>query len=110
MRSPVVTPFGKCVTTDIAFPWMAIPTSLAAAAEVKGLRIGSSLDMTNRLELAISERFAFAGGHEFGSAGAYERLVGRAHFAIDPKAAVQKGITDLEHAALDGEGRVRFAA
>ncbi|HKX07744.1 MAG TPA: alpha/beta hydrolase domain-containing protein [Stellaceae bacterium] len=66
--------------------------------------------MTNHIQIRISERGPFAGGHEFGSTGAYERLVGRAHFAIDPKAPAQRGITDLEHAAVDAEGRVRFAA
>ena len=51
--------------------------------------------MTNLIELKITERGPFAGGHEFGTVGAYERLVGRAHFAVDPKASAQKGITDL---------------
>src|SRR5262249_43935509 len=36
--------------------------------------------MTNLIELRISEREPFASGREFGSVGAYERLVGRAHF------------------------------
>src|SRR6266849_5463404 len=66
--------------------------------------------MTNLIEIKISERRPFAGAHEFGSVGAYERLVGRALFAVDPKAPAQRGITDLEHAPVDGEGRVRFAA
>jgi hypothetical protein len=66
--------------------------------------------MTNLIELKISERGPFAGGHAFGAIGAYERLVGRAHFAVDPEAAAQKGITDLEHARVDGEGRVPFVA
>ena len=44
--------------------------------------------MTNRIEIEITERFAFAGGLAFGAAGAYERLKGRAHFAVDPKAPV----------------------
>ena len=55
--------------------------------------------MTDLIELKISDHAPFADGHEFGSTGTYERLVGRAHFAIDPTAAAQRGITDLEHAA-----------
>src|SRR5579864_9658487 len=66
--------------------------------------------MSNLIEIKIGERGDFAGGHTFGPAGAYERLVGRALFAIDPKAPAQKGITDLEHAPVDAEGRVHFAA
>src|SRR6516165_8924542 len=64
--------------------------------------------MTNRVELSISERFAFADGHEFGAVGAYERLNGRAHFAVDPQAAAQQGITDIENAPTDRDGLVRF--
>ena len=64
--------------------------------------------MTNRLDLSISERFAFADGHKFGSVGAYERLVGRAHFAIDPSAPAQQGVTDLDKAPTDAAGLVHF--
>jgi hypothetical protein len=64
--------------------------------------------MTNRVELSISERFAFADGHEFGAVGAYERLNGRAQFAVDPQAAAQQGITDIENAPTDRDGLVRF--
>jgi hypothetical protein len=64
--------------------------------------------MTNRLDLSISERFAFADGHEFGSVGAYERLVGQAHFAIDPSAAAQHDVTDLDKAPTDAPGLVHF--
>ena len=65
--------------------------------------------MTNRVELAIAERFLFAGGQEFGSVRVYERLVGRAHFAVDPHAPAQRGITDIEKAPTDAGGFVRFA-
>jgi hypothetical protein len=64
--------------------------------------------MTNRLDPSITERFAFADGHEFGSVGAYERLVGRAHFAIDPSAPAQHGVTDLDKATTDAAGLVHF--
>ena len=64
--------------------------------------------MTNRIELSISDRFPFAEGHEFGAVGPYERLVGRAHFAVDPDAPAQHGITDLDKAPIDAEGLVQF--
>ena len=64
--------------------------------------------MTNRIELSITERFSFADGYEFGSVGAYERLVGRAHFAVDPGAPAQRGITDLDKAPTDTAGLVHF--
>jgi hypothetical protein len=62
----------------------------------------------NRVELSISERFAFADGHEFGAVGAYERLVGRTHFAVDPQAPGQRGITDIDKAPVDADGLVHF--
>ena len=64
--------------------------------------------MTNRVELSISERFPFAGGHEFDAAGAYECLVGRAHFAADPHVSAQQGITDIDKAPVGAEGLVNF--
>jgi len=60
--------------------------------------------MTNRVELSVAGRFPFADGHEFGAAGAYVRLVGRAHFAVDPHAPAQQGITDIDKAPTDAEG------
>jgi hypothetical protein len=64
--------------------------------------------MTNRVELSIAERFSFADGHEFGPAGSYERLVGRAHFALDPHVPAHHGITDIDKAPTDSDGLVRY--
>jgi hypothetical protein len=66
--------------------------------------------MTNAVELRITERGAFADGHAFGESGAYERLVGRAHFAVDPRADAQAGIVDLDKAPRNAAGLVEFAA
>jgi hypothetical protein len=43
--------------------------------------------MTNETDLRIAERVAFAEAHAFGNTGAYQRISGRAHFAVDPRAA-----------------------
>ena len=64
--------------------------------------------MTNRVELSIAERFRFADGHEFAAVGAYERLVGRAYFAVDPGAPAQREITDIDNAPVGAAGLVRF--
>jgi hypothetical protein len=66
--------------------------------------------VTNEIELKIVERGVFAEGHEFGAAGPYERLLGRAHYAVDPKAAPQAGIVDLDKAPVNADKRVEFAA
>jgi hypothetical protein len=66
--------------------------------------------MTNTVEIRVAERGPFAEGHQFGDAGAYERIVGRAHFAVDPEAAAQTGIVDLDKAPRNEQGLVSFAA
>jgi hypothetical protein len=66
--------------------------------------------MTKSVEIRIAERGAFAEGHAFGESGAYERLVGRAHFAIDPRAEAQAGVVDLDKAPCNKHGLVEFAA
>ena len=66
--------------------------------------------MTNRIEIRISERGPFADGHAFEASGAYERLTGRAHFAVDPQAPAQSGIVDLDKAPRNAAGLVEFAA
>ncbi|MFN4089292.1 MAG: alpha/beta hydrolase domain-containing protein [Alphaproteobacteria bacterium] len=66
--------------------------------------------MTNRIELRIAERTPFADGNGFGGVGPYERLWGRAHYAIDPAAPAQAGIVDIDRAERGTDGLVRFAA
>jgi hypothetical protein len=66
--------------------------------------------VTNRITLELSAPTAFAGGHAFGDTGAYERLRGRAHFAVDPLAPAQAGVTDIQLAPRDAEGLVHFSA
>ncbi|HET7880541.1 MAG TPA: alpha/beta hydrolase domain-containing protein [Acetobacteraceae bacterium] len=66
--------------------------------------------MTNRIELRIDECIPFAGGHPLGDVGTYERLSGRAHFAVDPRAVAQADVVDLDKAPVDLAGLVRFAA
>ena len=57
-----------------------------------------------------SEQTAFAPGTEFGQAGAYEKLRGRAWFALDPEAAANAPIADLKLAPRNNRGLVIFSA
>src|SRR6476659_8484545 len=66
--------------------------------------------MTNRLELSIAERASFAEGRPFEGAGVYERICGKAHFAVDPTSKAQTGIVDIDKAARDARGLVHFTA
>ena len=61
-------------------------------------------------ELAIAKRSSFASGERFGDVGAYELLEGTAHFAVDPRNARNRGITDLDLAPRNGQGNVEFSA
>lgn len=66
--------------------------------------------MTNKITLEIVDRRPFAGGHEFGETGAYERLRGWAHHAVDPKAPGQVDVTDIDNAPVNADGLVEFSA
>ena len=49
-------------------------------------------------------------GKAFGDAGAYEKLIGKVHFAVKPEAAANKLIVDLDKAPRNAAGEVEFSA
>ncbi len=61
-------------------------------------------------QVEILSREAFARGTEFGSAGAYEKVRGRAWFALDPNTVANATIADIKLAPRDNRGLVRFSA
>jgi hypothetical protein len=63
----------------------------------------------NQVRLEIEHREPFAGGVSFGEMGAYERLLGKAHFAIDPAEDGLPYICDLDLAPRNAEGMVEFS-
>ncbi len=60
------------------------------------------------IELTPHERIVFADGHAFDATGPYERLKGRARFAVDPLAPAQASVVDLGLAPRGADGLVRF--
>lgn len=58
----------------------------------------------------IDECVAFADGIRFGNVGAYERLTGRVHFAVDPRDEAYAQVVDLDKAARDAQGLVEFTS
>ncbi|MGI8856639.1 MAG: alpha/beta hydrolase domain-containing protein [Thermomicrobiales bacterium] len=60
--------------------------------------------------LEIRARGAYADGVAFGAAGAYERIDGTIHFAVDPAHPANALIVDLDKVARDADGRVEFSA
>jgi hypothetical protein len=61
-------------------------------------------------KVEIRSRRPFAEDVDFGAAGAYERLDGTIHFAVDPALAANTAIVDLDRAQRDPTGRVHFQA
>jgi hypothetical protein len=60
--------------------------------------------------VSILSRSLIADGQEFGPAGAYEKLVGRIEFALDPAHPRNRAIVDLELAPRGTDKRVYFSA
>jgi hypothetical protein len=73
----------------------------AALSDVAGAAV-------ERIE--IVERQYVAGGAAFGESGAYEKIRGRAWFALDPQALANAAIADLALAPRDMRGLVTFGA
>ena len=62
------------------------------------------------IRFEITERVPFAGGHSFGEVGPYEKIVGRAHFELDPALRQNEAVVDLKLAPRNAAGRVEFWA
>jgi hypothetical protein len=59
--------------------------------------------------ITVSDIADFAGGHEFGTVGAYLRIRGVARGVLDPNAAENAGIVDLDKAPRNAAGLVEYA-
>lgn len=59
--------------------------------------------------IEVTERVPFAPGISFGASGAYEKIRGVAYYALDPRAAANAAIVDLQRAPRDQRGRVLFS-
>lgn len=60
--------------------------------------------------LQIDKREIVADGQAFGSAGAYEKLTGRAYFEADPTHPRNANVFDIDQARVNAHGRVEFSA
>src|SRR5579864_928802 len=58
----------------------------------------------------VTERSEVLGGASFGSAGPYERIAGKVHFAVDLKLAPNRIIADVDLAPRNAEGKVEFSS
>jgi hypothetical protein len=62
------------------------------------------------VRLRIERREVVLNGRAFGAAGSYEKLIGRADFALDPAAPANALIVDLKLGPSNGRGEVESSA
>jgi len=62
------------------------------------------------VRLRVERREVVLGGRAFGQAGSYEKLVGKAEFAVDPSMLANGMIVDLRLAPRNARGEVEFTA
>jgi len=84
--------WAACLTLVVAFGLTTTPLSAAVA----------------RFE--IESRTPFANGESFGDVGAYERIVGKVYYAIDPALRQNRTIVDLDLAPRNADGKVEFSS
>lgn len=60
--------------------------------------------------IEITSRTDLANGKEFGLAGAYEKLIGKVYFAVDPNDPHNKMIVDVGKAPRNAQGLVEFSS
>jgi hypothetical protein len=70
--------------------------ALTARADVSRIDVKTREDVLN--------------GKAWGSAGAYERIIGTVHFTVDPKNAHNKAIPNIENAPRNAQGMVEYTA
>ena len=64
----------------------------------------------SEIRFDIQECVPFDDGQTFAEAGAYERLTGRVHFAVDPLHPAYTQVVDLDKAPRNAKGLVEFAS
>ena len=58
----------------------------------------------------VERRGDIADGRSYGTVGAYERVAGRIHFAVDPANPANRIVTDIDYAPTNSAGLVEFSA
>ena len=72
--------------------------------------MGTSPVWADVTRLRIERREVILNGKSWGAAGAYEKLIGKVDFALDPKLPQNQIIVDLDLAPKNAQGLVEFSA
>jgi hypothetical protein len=78
---------------------------IGTLALVALLSISASAEVA---KIEVVRREMFANGMTFGTTGAYEKIVGRLHYRVDPRNQANARIVDLKLAPRDAQGMVSF--
>src|SRR5580765_8467512 len=62
------------------------------------------------VRLDIKERSDILDGRAFGNVGAYERIVGKAYFVVNPRLPANQAIVDIDKAPRNRDGMVEFSS
>ena len=88
--------FGCCILKTATVAAVLAVVSPAVHAEMTRVEITSKQDVL--------------GGKQFGTGGAYEKLVGKVYFSVAPGNEHNKIIADIDKAPLNAQGKVEFSA
>ena len=72
--------------------------------------LSAGLAQAGFVRMEVKEQSDVLDGKVFASAGAYERVIGKAYFTLDPKLGANKAIVDLDKAIRNKNGQVEFSA
>src|ERR1700722_8051619 len=62
------------------------------------------------VRLDVKERSDVLDGKTFGNVGAYERIVGKAYFVVNPRLPANQAIVDIDKAPRNRDGMVEFSS
>ena len=71
--------------------------------------VASSPAVAEVVRIEVHSRIDLVEGKPFGAIGAYEKLIGRIYFEVDPSNDANKIITDIDKAPRNARGRVEFS-
>src|SRR5215469_17330920 len=77
---------------------------------VLALALAASCAEARVTKIEILHTEPFAGGEAFGAVGAYQKVVGRFHGELDPKAPLDAVIVDLDKAPRNARGMVEYTS
>jgi len=72
--------------------------------------LAASAAMAEVVRIEVEDSGDIANGKPYGLAGAYERIAGTIHYAVDPGNRINRTITDIEYAPVNAAGLVEFSA